>query len=164
MFESTQAIILHCQKYSDKSVILHTYTQQSGRVNLIVYGSAKKGNTRGIMETPLTLVELSYDNRPGKEMHVLHSISPVYIPQQQDSERQLIRMFICEVVYKTLKQPMADERIYTFLTETVKKVDSGMWMADSFMETFSALLGYGGVWLDEWKELKSVSILREMLD
>ena len=169
MFEKTQAIVIHCQKHSDKAVILHAYTRSNGRQNLMVYGGKKKGNIRGLIGTALALVEIEYENKPGHEMHTLHSINPLYLPQPQNSEQQLVGMLISEVIYKTLKQPMADERVYDFLEESVKRLNrpdelkGDLAFVKEFMETLSALLGYGGVWLDEWKELNSLKMIQEML-
>ena len=169
MFEKTPAIVIHCQKYSDKAVILHTYTRSNGRLNLMVYGGKKKGNIRGLIGTPLAMVEIEYENKPGQEMHTLHSIAPLFLPQPQNSEQQLISMLISEVIYKTLKQPMADERVYQFLEESIVRLNrpdelkEGSVFVKEFLETLSALLGYGGVWLDEWKELHSLKMIQEML-
>ena len=171
MFEKTQAIVIHCQKHSDKAVILHTYTELNGRMNFIVYGGNKKGVMRGIIQAPLAIVELEYDNKPGQEMHVLHSLSPVYIPEP-DNEQAFVRMFISEAIYKTLRQPMADEKVYAFLTKYIRLIGreaerqkgrevEGL---QEFMRQFSVLLGYGGVWLDEWKELKSLKMIDEMMN
>ena len=173
MFEKTQAIVIHCQKHSDKAVILHTYTELNGRMNFIVYGGNKKGVMRGIIQTPLAIVELEYDNKLGQEMHVLHSLSSVYIPKP-DNEQAFVRMFISEAIYKTLRQPMADEKVYAFLAEYIRTFgdrleDSAARLqvrgveVQEFMRQFSVLLGYGGVWLDEWKELKSLEMIREMI-
>ncbi len=144
-------------------------------MNFMVYGQAKKG-LKGILGTPLTMVEISYDNKPGQEMHVLHSLSPVYLPEP-NPDLIFCRMFISEVIYKTLKQPMADERVYEFLAEYIRRQATGYRLEDgaarlqvrgeglqAFMTQFSVLLGYGGEWLDEWKELKSVEMIQEMMD
>lgn len=130
----------------------------------MVYGQAKKG-LKGILGTPLTIVEISYDNKPGQEMHVIHSLSPVYLPEP-NPDLLFIRMFISEVIYKTLRQPMADERVYQFLVDYIQKEAPSDSTSDlqAFMTQLSVLLGYGGEWLEEWKELKSVEMLREMLD
>ncbi len=165
MFEKTQAIVIHCQKHSDKAVILHAYTRSSGRLNLMVYGGKKKSDIRGLIGTPLALVEIEYENKPGREMYTLHSINPLYLPQPQNSEQQLVGMLMGEVIYKTLKQPMADERVYLFLEESIKRLNQseglngGLVFVKEFMETLSALLGYGGEWLDEWKGLNSMELL-----
>lgn len=165
MFETTSAIILHCQKYNDKAVILHTYTQTNGRMNFIVYNNVIK-RVRGILGTPLSIVELSYENKSGQEMYVLHSLSPILL-LNPDEDRIFIRTFLTEVLYKTLRHPMADERIYAFLQECIRIEAAGKnplttpLNMKEFMEHFSVLLGYGGKELEEWGDLESVKLLQE---
>ena len=174
MIITTQAILIHCQKYSDRAVILHTYTREGGRTNLMVYGGNKKSALKGLIETPLAIVEISYDNKPGQEMHTLHSISPILLPNQTDSLYLLIQMFISEVIYKTLRQPMADERVYDFLADYIRMFGNRLEDGTSclqvrgdelqaFMTQFSVLLGYGGEWLDEWNNLNSLKMIQEMM-
>ena len=179
MFETTSAIIIHCQKYSDKAVILHTYTRREGRQNFMVYGGNKKSSLKGLIETPLSIVEITYDNKPGRDMHSLHSIAPLFLPTHEDNLNRLVRMFMSEVIYKTLRQPMADERVYDFLERSIKEGTNPQPLAkeevendhlsaisngiEDWMMQLSALLGYGGEWLDEWKELNSLDMIREVL-
>lgn len=153
-------------------MILHTYTRLNGRMNLVVYGGQATGD-RHTLRIPLTLVEISYDNKPNQEMHTLHSFSPLYIPPQQDGIKQLISLFVGEVIYKTLKQPMADERVFDFLQDCIKELNNELTplqandarvFVEEFMAKLSVLLGYGGERLDEWKNLNSLDMLGEMLD
>ena len=168
MLKTAQIIVLHCQKHSDKANILHTYSQVEGRDNFILYrGRKRQGMEGGIPNLPLVILEVSYDDKKNREMKVVQSYNPVFIPRADDSQKQCVRMVLGEILYKTLRHPMADPTIYSFLVDTIKQIDiepQAQVLLRPFLHQFSRLLGYGGEWIEEWNELKSLDLLREMLD
>ncbi len=168
MLKTAQIIVLHCQKHSDKASILHSYSRENGRDNFILYNSHKNRSLAGgLAHFPLVILEVSYDDKKTQEMKVIRSISPAFIPTTDDGEKQCVRMVLGEVLYRTLRHPMADSTIYSFLVDTIRQIDTeprAQVLLHPFLQHFSELLGYGGEWLEEWNELKSLDLLREMLD
>lgn len=168
MLKKDQVIVIHCQKHSDKANILHTYSLQNGRENFVFYrGRKRAGMEGGIPNLPLVILEVCYDDQKTREMKVIQSVNPIFIPLADDSEKQCIRMILGEVLYKTLRHPMADERIYQFVAFTIRQLDTApkaQALLRPFLHHFSELLGYGGEWVEEWNSLSSLDLLREMLD
>lgn len=165
MLQTTTAIVLALQKHTDKSSILHAYTRADGRVMYMVYGAHSGKKALQATLQPMNLVEITADHSPSRTIHTLKDAKLEYIPQQNDVARQCVRMFAAELIYRTLRLPQNDERIFDYLTEMVRQIDTTdqlHLLPKEIMTHLSELLGYGGDALEEWKGLKSVEVLRSI--
>ena len=120
-----QAIILHLQKYSDKASILHTYTLQNGRLSFMVYGANSKRRKFSHYQ-PLTLVEIESTTSQTRDIPTLNNISLTNITNNisLDFSRRAIAIFISEIIFRTLRHPEADERLFNYIKNVILELDS----------------------------------------
>ncbi len=161
MNEKTESIVLGLHKHGDNSSILHAYTRAYGRINYMVYGNKWKATL-----TPMSIVEIVSQSRATMPIAAISSVERLFVPQKQDVQHHCAALFMAEAVEKSVRHPMADEELFDWLTETIKKLDQTdelQSFPDTFMTRLSELLGYGGAVLDEWRDLKSLDIVQTVL-
>lgn len=170
----TEGIVLAVQKKRDTTSLVHLYTREYGRIPYIVYGRKGTGKNRlsGVpmnILTPLSWLDIEGTELKGKEVHSLSSAQLHYAAHRilEDVRRQCLAMFIAEVLYKSLKHPLADERVFSYLCEQIIELDTSDSIAhieDKFMRRLSELLGYGGEPLEELQNLHSATLLGMLSD
>ncbi|MGM9810003.1 MAG: DNA repair protein RecO [Paludibacteraceae bacterium] len=117
------AIVLSIRPYSDRAHILHTYTREQGRMNYMVYGLGKKKSQA--LYAPLSLLEVVV-SPSAKALPSIKEAHLAFVPQHlhTDMRRRTVAMFIAEVLYRTLRHPMADEALFDFIATTIHLLDS----------------------------------------
>ena len=117
------AIVLSLQPYSDRAQILHTYTREHGRTNYMLYGLGKKQSQA--LYAPLSLLEIAV-SPSSKSLPSLKEAHLAFVPQHlhTDMRRQTVALFIAEVLYRTLRHPMADEALFDFIASTIRFLDT----------------------------------------
>ena len=159
MLSTTDAIVLSLQPHSDKAYILHTYTRASGRVNYMVYGLGRK-HAIGLY-TPLSLLSITAEypssSRPPtlKEATRLAGASPAEESGGNIFYRQSVALFLSEVLYHTLRHPMADEPMFDYLAQAVQALDDSPNFHLQFLVGFAAQLGFA---IDEEKQPQLVRL------
>ena len=172
--QNVEAIVLAFQKRNDSSSLLHLYTREYGRIAVVVYGaqtivSRKNKPFNKSLFSPLSWLDVIVrENHSEKSIYTLHSASYHYIPNyiHIDIKRQCVAIYIAEVLYKSLRHPLADEQVFDYITSQIKEIDS----ADSigsiplnFIVQLSGLLGYGGEIMEEIREIKSAELVEDIL-
>ena len=117
------AIVLSLQPYSDRAHILHAYTREHGRTNYMLYGLGKKQPQA--LYAPLSLLEIAV-SPSSKSLPSLKEAHLAFVPQHlhTDMRRQTVALFIAEVLYRTLRHPMADEALFDFIASTIRFLDT----------------------------------------
>ena len=117
------AIVLSLQPYSDRAHILHTYTREHGRTNYMLYGLGKKKSQA--LYAPLSLLEIAV-SPSSKSLPSLKEAHLAFVPQHlhTDMRRRTVALFIAEVLYRTLRHPMADEALFDFIASTIRFLDT----------------------------------------
>jgi DNA repair protein RecO (recombination protein O) len=126
MIVKTKAILLHHIRHSDNSLIAYFYTEEYGRLTIMVKGlSSKKGNNRYLYFQPLFLFDLELYYRDTRDMQNLKdlnlSYTPVNIPT--DISKSTISLFTAEVLYATIREEDVNRRLYSFIESSVKALD-----------------------------------------
>lgn len=126
MITKTPGIVLRTVKYSDKSSIATVYTREFGRVSFIIHGiSRRKSGVKSAFFLPLSIVEINTTYHPGKEVQQLQdirieqSLTGLY----HNPVKNAITLFLAELLYKTLRQPEADESTFDFLQQAIQLLD-----------------------------------------
>ncbi len=157
-----QGIVLHIVHKTDKTTLLYAYTRERGRQVFAVYGAG--GRKKRLADlAPMSIVELTVQPS-ARDIPVLQEVRLIYVPTRIPFEvrRQVIAMYIAEVLSKTLKYEMTDEPLYHFLLSVAQDIDQTddlTSFAGEFMTNLSILLGYGGQPIEELKELRSNELL-----
>lgn len=146
----TRAIILHATKYSETSLIVRSYTEQSGLVSFIVGGVRGGGKSRfpAGMFQPLTLVELVASGKPGTTLPRITEIqfSPPLAWLHQDLIKGSIAMFLSEVLSRSIKEEEPSASLFAFLHNAIMMLDAESQGVSrfhlSFMVQLSRWLGF----------------------
>lgn len=151
------------QKYSDKAVILHTYTQQAGRRNFMVYGAASR-RKRATLPAPMTLVEVVWDDHSARELPALRDIHTLYVPAHADDvRRQCVALFLAEVLFRILRHPLPDDDLFRLVEQTAVELDHTDRPQDLHLRCLVALAECLGFAIDaeEHPELLALPASRE---
>lgn len=127
MLYKTQGIVLHSLPYKDVYTILHIYTKDFGRVSYMV--ARKRGKRSSVSQAlfmPLSVLDLEVEHQNKrdiqriKEVHLAFSASSF----QLDPVKNVLALFLSEVLFRVVKDTQPDERMYAFLTDSVRILDS----------------------------------------
>ncbi len=126
MLTTTQGIVLHHFKYSEKSVIAKIYTKKSGLSSYIINGvrNAKTKN-KAVYLQPLSLVELSVNQKENKNLQAVKSIN-LFQPYSSipfNIIKTSIAFFLAEILYKTIKEEESNEKLFEFLFNAFQLFD-----------------------------------------
>lgn len=156
------AIVLSLQPHSDRAHILHTYTQEQGRMNYMVYGLGKKKSQA--LYAPLSILEMEISST-SKALPSVKEAHLAYVPQNihTDMRRQTVALFLAEVLYRTLRHPMSDNALFDFIENAVYLLDSTAHPENlhlAFMIHLAAHLGFA---MDEaaHPELLAIPLTRQ---
>ena len=131
MNERTEAIVLHALRHTDTSTIVHAYTRKRGHLTFAVKGGSTSGkgsrgaSGRRLLTRKLSLVEVDYGYIPGREVLRPTEVRSLHTFTAHDAspERGAMALFLSELLYRTLRFPTGDERLFDFLRETVLALD-----------------------------------------
>ena len=149
MLTRTKAILLHHVRYSDNSLIAHFYTQEYGRLAVMVKGiSSRRGSARFNYFQPLNIFNIElyyYDNR---EMHNLKEMNLAYVPGNisSDINRTTVAMFISEILNNIIREEDVNRPLFDFVESSVITLDGMVTGISNFHLWFLvALTDYAGI-------------------
>lgn len=119
-------VALRTTKYSDTQTILTAYSRERGRVSLALpAGSGKAAARMRALTMPLGLIECVSDVRPGREILPMRQVARecALATLHTDPVKQMMAMFLSEVLAVTLQSGDADEGLFDFLVASVKVLD-----------------------------------------
>lgn len=145
---TTEGVVLGCVKYGEGCVIVNILTSGYGRQGYMVKVTGVKRKTVMPLLQPLTLVEIEAYNNPKatvqklKEVHLLQPL--MHLPF--DPIKRSIAMFLAELVGKSVRNEMADWRMYEYVKNSVLVLDEGIEGLNNFhlyfMWKLMTLLGF----------------------
>lgn len=122
----TRAIVLHYIKYSDNSIIVHCYTQHSGRMSFIVSGVySKKTNLRINYFQPLYILDLEIYFQPKRELQRIKELKNV-LPYEEMTEnlyKSTVSLFLAEILYKSLRESEPNALLFDFISKSLSWYD-----------------------------------------
>ena len=122
MIQTTRAIILHTTKYSDNATIVHTYTEEFGRISYIVNGrKGKKGGVAVALTQPLSIVELLVEHQEKRHLQRIKEsrLAPLQPVAPLDMHKNALGFFIAEILYRVLKESVQDKPLFQFLQQSI---------------------------------------------
>lgn len=140
-----EAIVLHIAKYTDRAQIVHLYTRDGGRQQMMLYGSAQKRRGQNAVFQPLALIDLQSAGGGQDRMATVREAVLLYVPQRTDVVRQTLSIFIAEVLYRTLTHPLADEQLFEYLKQMTERIDRAEMPQNihlSFLLQYANYLGF----------------------
>lgn len=160
MVYRTKAIVLSLIKYSENKLILHLLTADSGRQSYLTYAS-RRNNTRRNIFQPLQVIEFKAQKTRHSELPLLSDAIVLYplISISTDPRKSTIAMFIGELLYRLIVEPVDDAKMYDFIEQSIlalEEMEEGtanfhLW----FLIRFAARMGWAlpadyeeEMWLD----------------
>ncbi len=127
MIDKTAGIVLRQFKYTDSSVILHVFTENFGRLSLMVKGagSKKTGKYKAYLQ-PLTIVDFVLYYKESREIQILKEFSLKYSPAgiYNNITKSTVALFIGEVLSSILREESPQKDLYTYIFDAVKYFDA----------------------------------------
>lgn len=126
MFQSTPAIVLNVVKCSDKSLIVHLFTKESGKGSFVVKGvHGKKSALRLSMLQPLSIIEIETSNRKNRDIQYIKEgkTAVVFEDIYFNPAKNAIALFIAEVLLRSLRETEKDEALFEFLHQSIVLLD-----------------------------------------
>ena len=127
MLVKSPAIILGSVKYGDSSIILKTYTRESGAKSFIAGGlQNKKGVLRPALVQPLSQLNLVYYEKSKggglkriKEASVYQAYNQLFF----DPVKSSLAMFLAEVLSHVLHEEEPEPQLFDFISESLMLLD-----------------------------------------
>lgn len=126
MLHKTKGIVLKTTNYGDTSVLVKVYTEKFGLQSYIIQSVKKpKSKIKMNMLQPLTLLDMVVYMKANSNIHRISEAqcSPILKTIPYQILKSSIALFINEILYKSLKQALADEEIFNFLYQSICFLD-----------------------------------------
>lgn len=128
MIQKSKSIALHTIRYGEKSLVAYLYTQEFGRISLMVnnaYGKGK-GTKKAIYFQPLCIIDTVF--YPAKKQGLGRlkevSISKANPLLHMDMVKSSIAVFLGEIVYRTVKEEENNSALFQFLELSILSLDA----------------------------------------
>ena len=127
MIRKTRGIILHTTRYGESSLVVHCYTEQSGRQTFMVKGVRKsRRNNRSNLFQPLFILDFEVYHKDSRDMQLVKEVAravPINsIPYDITKSTQAI--FMAEVLYRVLKEEEPNPMMAHFLVSSIQYLDA----------------------------------------
>lgn len=146
---SCRAISLLNYKYGEESIIAKIFTEEYGLISYSVKrGRSKKSKNKISLLQHMSLINISAQKKQKNEIQFLKEISLAHslINSYLNINKQLLRMFMAEVLEKILVSNEQDKRLFNFiwneiiLLDTLEKVSSNY--ALNYLLSITYYLGF----------------------
>lgn len=127
MLSQTRGIVLHHIKYSESSVIAYVYTRQFGRQSYMINGvKGKKAKIKANLLQPLFLLDMEVDHKPNKDLQRIKEMRNAipFFSIPYDITKNTIVLFLSEVLYRSLSNEEPDEKLFDFIFNAIRLLDS----------------------------------------
>lgn len=127
MKTTLQIIALRKTRYSDRYAVLSAFSRERGRVSLLVPdGNGKSTAAMRALLMPLSVVECEVDIRPGRDIFSAARVTPLAVMPTLRSHplKQIVTMFLSELINGLLRDSSADERLFDFITASLNVFES----------------------------------------
>lgn len=126
MLHKTRGIVFKTTDYSESSVVVQIFTEKFGLQSYIINGARKpKAKIGRNMLQPLSLVDMVVYHKAAGNIQRISALknSPQLQTIPYDVIKSCLAMFLNEVLYKAIKQQVADERSFDFIFNSIELLD-----------------------------------------
>lgn len=127
MIERIEGIVTDIVKYNDAHNVVTLYTRSRGRMAFLApVGKSKTGRIRNATLSLMAVVGTSVNVKEGKEMYTLRSVEPLQLWHAiyRSPLKSSILFFIAEFCNRLLRQYPSDERLWSYLIESLNVLES----------------------------------------
>ncbi len=127
MIHKTRAIAIHTIRYSDNSIIAYVYSESHGRLSIMVHNAfgKRKGSGNAVFFQPLNLIDIIFYKKENQSIAKLKEVSSNLITNTIafDPVKRVIALFLGEIIYKTVKEEVANPAMFHFLIHSIQILD-----------------------------------------
>lgn len=127
MLHKTRGIVLKTTRYQNSSVIAQIFTERFGLQPYIIHGVRKpRGSVSLNILQPLHLLEMVVYHKTTASIQRVKEIRnhPVYLSVPLDVIKSTITLFLCEVLYKLIRQqPGEDPPLFEYIFSSMAWLD-----------------------------------------
>ena len=122
MIIHTPAIVLKSFPYGDTSLIARCFSEDKGKISLIIKGARSKKSPKSAQFQPLSYVDVIYYNKPNRELQVLSKVNfREFWPKIVEDLRSVtLSMAILEMTEKTLLDEDPHPGLFKTLVDTLR--------------------------------------------
>ncbi|MBQ8454476.1 MAG: DNA repair protein RecO [Bacteroidaceae bacterium] len=151
MFEETQGIVLHYNRYNDDSAIVDIFTLSRGSVSFLVRDRRRlrKGNMQTMLLRPLNIVELTFDYRASaslqklQEVHIKHC----YTSLPYNPIKETVALFLSEFLHNALRSEVRNPDLYHYIIYSLQWFDlASEGLANFHVAFLTRMTYYLGFW------------------
>jgi DNA repair protein RecO (recombination protein O) len=127
MLHHTRGIVFQQIKYSETSIIAKIYTELFGLQSYLIKGiRSKRSTVKPALLQHLTLVDLIAYHKEKKDLQHLKEIKIDYPlkTNHTDIKKSSIIVFLNEILHKVIREEEANQPLFEFIYQSVKKLDS----------------------------------------
>ena len=126
MIRKTRGIVLHTTRYGESSLVVHCYTEQSGRQTLMVKGVRKsKKQNRSNLFQPLFILDFEVYHKDSREIQWVKEVTRA-VPLNSipfDITKSTQAIFMAEVLYRVVREEEPNPMLAIFLINTIQYLD-----------------------------------------
>ena len=121
--------MLHLLKYGEQKLIIDMFTREHGRVGFVMSlpktGSGGRGRLKKQYFQPLTLLQITCDVRPQRQLQKLHDATLLApLPSiHTDPSKLAIALFIAEFLYYALRGEQQNKPLFDYLQSGIEWLD-----------------------------------------
>lgn len=135
--------------YNDKYVIVHAYTELSGRMSyLVARARSRKSKVSHALFMPLSVLEMEVDHQHNRDLQRIKETRVSY-PLNNIAfhpVKNVIALFTSEVIYRSVRTKEADPKLFGFLYDSIRWLDiSEQGVANFHLVFLIQLVRYFGV-------------------
>ena len=127
MIRKTRGIVLHTTRYGESSLVVHGYTEQSGRQSFMIKGVRKsRKNNRSNLFQPLFILDFEVYHKDSREMQLVKEVNRA-IPLNSipfDITKSTQAIFMAEVLYRVVREEEPNPMLSHFLISTIQYLDA----------------------------------------
>jgi DNA repair protein RecO (recombination protein O) len=126
MLHKTRGIVLKTFNYSETSLIVHVLTEKFGTQSYLLKGVRKnKTKIKMSMLQPLHLLDMVVYHKPNGGLQSIAELKndPILSEIPYNIIKTSLAIFICELLYVTLKESNTDEDLFEFAFQSIQLLD-----------------------------------------
>ena len=123
MIRRTQLIILNTTKVGERSLVLHTLSDEWGRRSFLT--TVRKGSGMALCQ-PLSIVDAEVVENPRSELWRVRSLSATYplTGIRTSPEKNAITLFMAEVLYRTVREGANEGDLFVWCERSILTLDA----------------------------------------
>ena len=130
MVHATKGIVLRTVKYGDTSIITTVYTELFGIQSYIVKGARQSSKTsagKASFFQPAAMLDMEVYHNELKQLQFIREYQWSYLYEHVlfDVVKNMVALFVIELLQHSLKQPEANPELFYLIEDTLKQLDKG---------------------------------------